>query len=229
MSPDCERCGKPIDLEPVLFEGRTVYQPRLCAACQASREAELAERLAVQRIESSKRKRAAEWEALCPPLYRDTDLAQLPADAKPSIRRVLAWQYGPRGLLLHGPTGRGKTRSVYVLLRRLHFDEGRRIATFDAVSFSHQCSQKFFDGRGEGWINGLARRDVVFFDDLGKARVTDRVEAELFGLIEGRMARQVPTIITTNFVASLLAEKLTQDRADALIRRLVESAECIPF
>ena len=64
------------------------------------------------------------WEELCPPGYRNTIPEQLPK--LPKFEEIQKWKYGPMGLLLVGPTRRGKTRSVWKLLERLHF-EGRNI------------------------------------------------------------------------------------------------------
>jgi hypothetical protein len=68
------------------------------------------------------------WKSLCPPGYRNTTSEQLPNVAK--FEEVQRWQYGPKGLLVVGPTRRGKTRSVWKLLERLHVNERRKIIAF---------------------------------------------------------------------------------------------------
>ena len=70
---------------------------------------------------------------------------------------------------------------------------------------------------------------LVFWDDFGKARLTERVECELFGIIEARMAAGLPNIITTNFVGGSLAGNLRPDIGSGLVRRLRECCEAIPF
>ena len=64
-------------------------------------------------------------------------------------------------------------------------------------------------------------------DDLGKAKLTERAEAELFGLVEHRIANLKPLIVTTNFVGDKLSDKLSEDRATPLVRRLREFNECV--
>ena len=146
---------------------------------------------------------------------------------------MLAWRYGGRGLLLHGETGRGKTRAAWLLLRRLH-DQGRSITAFDCVSFGHECVRRCRDSHGndehvERWADNLATVPVLFLDDFAKEKLTERVEVELFGLIERRTANCLPIILTTNFVGEALEAKLSPDRGAPLVRRLREFCEDVCF
>src|SRR5215467_4156809 len=68
-------------------------------------------------VAETQRRRA--WKELCPAEYCNTCPEQLPNAEK--FEQVQNWQYGPQGLVVLGPTRRGKTRSVWGLLRRLHF------------------------------------------------------------------------------------------------------------
>jgi hypothetical protein len=169
------------------------------------------------------------WCELCPKLYRETDLNH-PSLPHEKINEVLAWKYGREGLLLHGETGHGKTRAAWLLLERHFIKEDRGFKAFDAVSFSHAVAREFgTDGRAERWIDRLLTTDLLFLDDLGKCRLTERVQAELFGVIEGRMARCKPMLVTTNFVGETLAENLRDDVGKAMVRRLRECCKMIAF
>jgi len=166
---------------------------------------------------------------LCPKGYRRHDPRRYPKASASKLAAVLAWQYGERGLLLHGETDQGKSRAAWLLLRRLHF-AGHGIIAFDAVSFSHEVARQFGSERGpDRWLRSLYSAPVVFLDDLGKCRLTERGEAELFGLIETRTANGKPIIATTNFVGGTLANAMRPETGIPLARRLREFCECIAF
>ena len=168
------------------------------------------------------------FEDICPPLYQDTDPMRLPMSTT-ARRRILEWQYGPRGLLVHGPTGSGKTRAVWLLCRRL-MGEGIRVTAFDCMEFGHRAVQVSKESGYEikDWVANLARWDVLFFDDIGKMKMTEFVQSELFGLIEKRIAACKPTLITTNLTGKALEKLLSPDRAGPLVRRLREYFEDVP-
>jgi DNA replication protein DnaC len=215
----CRRCEKSYI---VLDDRYRNESDEFCPDCRPMIRAE--------RADQARGERLAEWARFCPPLYLEHDSAKYPVAAKPKLAEVLKWQYGAKGLLLHGESGAGKTRSAWELLRRLYVEESRRVIAFDAVSFSHAITKHFGpDGDGDKWFEEIINVAVVFFDDFGKARLTDRGQAELFGIVEGRMAHCRPIILTTNFVGETLAACFRDDMGQALVRRLREFCECIAF
>lgn len=169
--------------------------------------------------------RVERFQKLCPPLYRESDPARLP-----KLHDVLAWQPGQQGLLLTGPTGTGKTRCLWQLVKRL-VEQGESVCAFDCVSFGHEVSKRFGDSEEapEDWAAQLATYPIIFFDDLGKLKLTDRAEAELFGLIERRTANMKPILATTNDTGTTLQDRMTDNRGPALIRRLREFCNVIQF
>lgn len=193
-------------------------QDEFCIKCRPIVEREVRDARRKERIEK--------WKEICPPLYLNSDPARLP-----KLAEVLAWQYNEHGLLLHGETGKGKTRCAWQLLRRLYVEENiRNLIAFDSTSFSHSIAKHFGpDGDGEKWATKIVGAQILFFDDLGKARLTERGQSELFGIIENRMAYQTPTIITTNFVGDTLASCFRDDVGKALVRRLRECCHAIGF
>jgi len=193
----------------------------LCPECVVMEK----ERDAEQQAEATRQRQEAAWHALCPPLYRETDPDRLPAD---KLAEAMSWQWGPEGLLLIGPTGTGKTRCAYLLLKRL-LKEGRVIRAFDCAAFSHECSRRFRDGTGEDWTDGLAKVEVVFLDDVGKMSFTERAETELFARVERRGANKLPIIGTTNMVGADIEAKASADRGAPLVRRLREFCGQVVF
>lgn len=214
----CCTCGKG-------FIGNSNFISR-CPECEAAWDADNQKRLMESRRETARKV----WLQTCPPLYRESDVTQVPN--KSATELALTWKYGPKGLLLHGNTGTGKTRTAWLVMKRLIINEFREVQTFDSVSFGHEVSRRFssYDADDPNrWIEWMTSIDLVFFDDLGKCRLTERVESELFGIIESRIANKKPLLITTNTVGDSLASQLSQDRGEPLVRRLREFCMCVAF
>jgi len=222
----CLQCGRPFQSVPLVYEDRAIAAKLRCDACLARHEVEeIQER--EQRLAAAL---AAAWERICPPLYRDTDRARL-ACSEAAQAKVLNWQYGPRGMLLHGPARLGKTRLVYLLLSRLHHIERRDIIALTASTFSHHISTRFGEGygRGEAFVKRLSSVALLFVDDLGKGRMTDRVEAEFFHIIETRSSHLLPTLLTTNVNGSVLRNMWSSDRVEPLLGRFQEFLDQVPI
>lgn len=168
--------------------------------------------------------REKRWQAICPPLYQETDVQRLPE----ASTRVLEWEYQGVGLLLIGPTGLCKTRTAYLLLKRL-FDEGKTIRAFGATQFEDQCGQAYGEGNGPSWLQNICEADVVFLDDLGKGVFTQRAEAGLASLVEHRTSHHLPIITTTNLGGAELKNITSENRGAPLIRRLREFCTIIEF
>ncbi len=169
---------------------------------------------------------------LTPPLYRDTDRAKLPNPARHDY--VGRWDpdgLAGRGLVLLGPTGSGKSRAMYSLIRRLVVDDRRQVAGFGPGDFALQVGRRFGDSPAQAadWLAGLRAAEILFFDDLGKDKATERVEAELFALIEYRLAHGRPILATTNLDGVAIEASMSANRGGPLVRRIRELCEIVSF
>ncbi len=141
------------------------------------------------------------------------------------IDRVRGWSCSFPGLLLAGPTGRGKTRSALALLRRLMCEEYLDCSCWSAQSLAARITQEQAYGRDEaaGFVAALARHEILFIDDLGQESVLrsqeDRVDSWIFDLLDRRLCAQLPCIITTNLPADQLGSGL---RHAPFVRRLLD-------
>ncbi len=175
------------------------------------------------------------WKNICPyKSYRETNINEL----IPSVYSAIdEWEYGEKGLYVFGPTRFCKTRSVYMLLRKLlytTFAELRQsakggyvqpIIALNPRNFAHGCMSRFSDNSIYSWIEKLCKVPILFLDDIGKEKSTPRVVVELFNIVEERTSRALPTIITTNYTRAMLIHKskLGQDPGEQILCRLSEN------
>lgn len=175
-------------------------------------------------------RRAERFRSLCPPLYQQTDPARLPPD---KLAAVTGWQYGPKGLLLVGPTGTGKTRCAWQLLRRL-IHAGRTVRAFDGLGWGVAVSAAFgTPDETETWLDRVCKVDVLFIDDLFKVKMTEAQEQAAYGVFERRTNHLLPLIVTMNSTGRMILDRMTDqgraDRGEPLIRRMAEFCEVVTF
>jgi DNA replication protein DnaC len=185
---------------------------------------------AIAQHEKELKQRALEsaWKHLCPPLYRDTIVERLPY--KDKFEEVQRWCYGPVGLIVLGLSRRGKTRSVWKLLERLHF-EGRDIIALTPMKLKLQVAKVWQDPEtAEEWIGSLHGADVLFFDDLDTVKFTEAVEELIYDVFEYRPVHNKPVIITVNQSGSQLARRMNASgRGVKIVERMREFCQVINF
>ena len=120
---------------------------------------------------------------LLPPLFHATD-PNHPAIPQDLLAKILEYDpatAGGKGIGLHGPTGGCKTRAMFLLLRKLHY-QGVKVGWVRAVDLSRASSEYFdFDdavrNRAREVLKNALRVSVLFIDDLGKERFTSAAAA----------------------------------------------------
>ena len=169
------------------------------------------------------------WEELCPPEYRNSSRERLPNLEK--FDQVQTWQYGPIGLLLIGPTRRGKTRAIWKLLERLHFNEHRNIIAFSPMDLKLAVANAWRDTETTGdWIGSLRYADVLFLDDVDTIKFTEAVEETIFDIFEFRPMHAKPVIATLNQSGRQLAARMnTNGRGAKIVERMREFCHVINF
>lgn len=187
--------------------------------------------------EARKRDAIARFDSAVPPTMRESDWGHAGMIAnRAQIERVLAHQVGAKGLLLSGRTGRGKTRSMWALMRRLAHEEARDIRYFHAGDWFATLQACLSYGRDDarGWVDAVARRPVVFIDDLGQEAIqTARSEWAMswfMRFLDIRVSERLPLYVTTNLDGQGIAERgASSVRGDPMVRRLIEICEPIKF
>src|SRR5258708_13838910 len=117
------------------------------------------------------------------------------------MQDVVRWQYGSQGLLLVGATGVGKSRLMWLLLRRLLDEEHRTALFLNAVRFRTDLQTAARDGTTEEFVRRLVRPDVLFWDDLGQMHLTGAASEMLLHLVEELACTGRPTLDTVQHAA----------------------------
>lgn len=171
--------------------------------------------------------RAVAWKTLCPPEYNQTDWSR--PHLSPICCRLAKewwpnWAVEECGLGIWGSTGRGKTRAMYAILRRLHF-AGIGCLPVEATTFARAASTWNDDDRAlryasRALLNRCQNIRVLYLDDIGKEPATRTVAAALHELLEARCQRRLPTLFTSERTGEELSINFGAHYADGIIRRL---------
>ena len=134
-----------------------------------------------------------------PPIYQATDPERLPWK---QVQEVLAWsvpreKFKTKGLWIVGDTRTGKTRTLCLLLKDL-IGAGRQVRTFFHGSFGDELLEVIRSERSfRAWKKEITQADYLVIDDLFSFKMTERVEASIFEILDERIAHYRPTLVTT--------------------------------
>lgn len=221
---------KPIEIEPSSIGMGIVYDPSAPPVDfeEIGRQylADAKKRDAIARYEADSQKGYPE---------SDWDHAML-RPYRHAIDQVRDWQYGPMGVIASGKTGRGKTRAIFDLYRRLACEEGRSVRYWFAGDWFSELQSNVKYGRDDarGWIEAVAKHPIVILDDLGQEAVTtarsDWAAGWFFRFLDIRIAARLPLIVSTNLTAQEIAGSHAKNiRSEPMIRRLLELGAVVKF
>lgn len=167
------------------------------------------------------------FNAICPPLYQNSELSYFD---RSKLDRIMAWQYGSKGLILHGESGKGKTRLAWLLLRKIVLEHRKTVECYDGIKLAEKTQEAYKESQPDRLLNSLGTKDILFLDDLGKIKITQRVGEMLFGMVERRSQYMKPVIITTNFTGESLLKRFEDPETGIpFLRRVREFCESISF
>jgi len=148
--------------------------------------------------------------------------------------------FRPKGLLLVGDSGTGKTTSLWILVKQ-RCDDGLFndwiVAFWRAVQLgraitaaaSNRGDEDDLQTPMEALSRKLRRCHLLWIDDLDKARFTPRVQSEIFDVIEARDATLSPNLVTTNCTGKEVAALFTKNLGDPIVNRLARACYCINY
>ncbi len=161
-----------------------------------------------------------------PARYRDAD----PTRGLAELRGV---NVAETGVLLYGPSGRGKTFQASLLVQaaiRHAFEHGRQTPSsmqfqwHNAASlFERLRAQMRRDDATRLTIDQLANARVLVLDDLGAERPTDWVRERLYDIVNTRYEANRSVLVTTN----LNPEQMERQLGARIAGRLIEMCRVI--
>ena len=202
------------------------FAPKVCAACGDAESERIRRECAERDARLVAERRTAEWEAICPPLYRNPDPSRFDPKAAAAVN---AWDFGSRGLCLVGLSRAGKTTLMLHKLHGLHM-AGLTVAFVGAVQFGHGVARASGDSQSslDAYIRALIRVDVLAIDDVGKERATERVQSELYNVLEERTNSLKPVFVTTQLTDAEFGNKFAPDLASAILGRIKDFCLAVP-
>ena len=213
----CQTCEKAFEASFALVFGKKLIQIH-CDPCL-----ELAEKRQADRVKTSK---AKGWDDVCPTLYAGYDFEKLPEAGKLIVPKVMAWQESSKGYGLIGDSFLGKSFILHELFRRW-FEHGKLVVMVSATEFAWACGSTEQDER-RNLIERMIRADMLLLDDLGKEKITERVESDLYHVLEMRRRNLKPIFVTVNSSGEELKKKLSADGGDPILNRIRDICEILP-
>ena len=110
------------------------------------------------------------------------------------------WVKNPNSnLYLHGNTGSGKTHFSISLYRNMvEKGFGSIIIYIKSEDLDNELLNSILDGQEMTKLKKYSEIDLLFIDDLGVEKPTDRSERQYYSIIDKRTANNLPTVITSN-------------------------------
>lgn len=214
----CNLCGASIVMNQINFKGRSLFPSGIiCNACdQAERD----------------RHKEALWKHICPPLFLDNDPEKI---GKPLMHEVYKWLLSDqkKGLGLIGKNRIGKTRAMWFIRKEL-FKSGIVSKFYTMAEFANIISDRFHEGSNGEWeFERLKRVRVLFLDDIGKERLTERVQVDFLDLVDTRMRNCKPILWSSNKGGDEMykssKDDAEADRMRAILLRLIECCDVRKF
>ena len=166
------------------------------------------------------------YNAACfPPRMHDVQIAttrwrDLPVTQERIESLVEGWEHGVPGLMLHGPTGTGKTHLAVAVARGVMERHRVRVLFVRWPDLIASIKGTFGStGGGEAEIlSPIATASLVVFDDLGREQATDYTRSLCERVIGTRLENGLTSIVTTNLKPDELRERVG-DRVNSRMAR----------
>ena len=164
---------------------------------------------------------------------KESHQAKIMSRLDAAIQATEAWLPSRKGIGLAGESGNAQTRLMFTLLERLYVS-GMSVTFLTATEFGDEVSARFSEDSRDAkrWMERLSKVDVLFYDDMGKEALTERVAKEIFNLFDKRANARRPIFATANFTGDQLAkhyESRSPMIGAPIVNRLRDCCDFLPL
>lgn len=231
---DCKKCG--VHLEEFKQEciapdfGTGIFYPYfpVCEPCLKRLEASAISPDEDEEFKSSdegkKSVRKKCFDEMCPPSMAETIISRIPDQQ--SYMKVMQKNIRSKGLKICGKTGMGKTRTMWMLAKKLMIENDRVVTVFSSIELKEYMAKSHTIANGyNNAMSSLLSPEILMIDDLGKEKMSQTWEQDIFHLIDRRCQYRKQIVLTTNKTDQGIKDIYGQ----AFARRIEESCERIQF
>jgi DNA replication protein DnaC len=137
-----------------------------------------------------------------------------------AFKKCKEWNSTTRGLFLFGPTGTGKSHLANAIGHKA-IVQWRAFAKF-------MTTPEIPRSDADAILDLVEEVPILILDDIGAERRTERALECLYMLIDGRLRRGVPLIVTSNYTIERLEGWFGKEYGTRLVGRLKEACERVP-
>lgn len=161
-------------------------------------------------------------------------IARKYADHFPELLPRKGGDPGRNGLFISGPKGTGKTHLAAAISNQL-MHLGTPVICMTAIDLLERIKRTFSKSDiDEGSVLDIYKTvSLLVIDDIGKEPATEWAVSTIYNIINGRYESCLPTIVTTNYDAKTLVDRMTPAATrdsitgEATIDRLVEMCNLV--
>lgn len=157
--------------------------------------------------------------------YADTFDGMLPSTGRP--------EPGRNGLLIAGTVGTGKTHLAAAIANQL-ISQGTPVICMTMIDLLERIKRTFSGNGDESSVLTLYKTaPLLIIDDIGKEPPTEWAVSTIYNIINGRYVELLPIIITTNYDAEAMIERMTPRESrdtiygQAIVDRLMEMCRSV--
>ena len=137
------------------------------------------------------------------------DISLYPDDARINMQEILNFSKDyadnfnttSKNLLFLGRTGLGKTH-LSLSIANVAIDKGFGVIYGSSQNFFNQIQDEAFGRKQGDTLNALLDCDLLILDDFGTEFMSTYISSAIYNIINSRILRSLPTIISTNLSLS---------------------------